>query len=98
MNSDVNKLFIVSVNESFDSELYDNLSLMIASDKKARLDNYKSDIDKKLGLYADLLVRVALYQDLNIENGDIEFDTNSYGKPHLINDQDYYFTYHIHTI
>lgn len=91
MNSDINKLFVVPLDETFDSELYDTLSLLIAHDKKARLDNYKSDIDKKLGLYADLLVRIAIYQDLSIENCDIEFDTNGYGKPHLINDQEYHF-------
>lgn len=91
MNSDINKLFLVPLNESLDSEQYDTLSLLIAPDKKARLDKCKSDVDKKLGLYADLLVRVAIHQDLNIENSDIEFDTNSYGKPHLINDQDYHF-------
>ena len=91
MNSDINKLFVVPLDETFDSELYDTLSLLIAHDKKARLDNYKSDMDKKLGLYADLLVRVAICQDLNIENSDIEFGTNDYGKPFLTSNQDYYF-------
>lgn len=91
MNSDINKLFLVPLNESLDSEQYETLSLLIAPDKKARLDNYKSDIDKKLGLYADLLARVAIHQDLNIENSDIEFGANSYGKPFLINNQDYHF-------
>lgn len=91
MNNDINKLFIVPLSEEFDLKLYETLSLLISPDKKAKLDNYKSDIGKKLGLYADLLLRVAIHQDLNIENNDIEFDTNSYGKPHLINDQDYHF-------
>lgn len=91
MYHDIDKLFIVPLSEEFDLKLYDTLSLLIAPGKKARLNNYKSDIDKKLGLYADLLLRVAIHQDLNIENNDIEFDTNSYGKPHLINDQDYHF-------
>ena len=91
MNSNINKLFVVPLNESFDSELYDSLSLLISLDKKSRLDNYNSDIDKKIGLYADLLVRVAIHQDLNIENGGIEFGINDHGKPFLINNQDYHF-------
>lgn len=91
MNSNVNKLFVVPHNESFDSKLYDSLSFLISSDKKAKLDNYKSDIDKKLRLYAELLMRVVIHQDLNVENDDIEFETNSYGKPYLINNQDYPF-------
>ncbi|MCI8472300.1 MAG: 4'-phosphopantetheinyl transferase superfamily protein [Clostridiales bacterium] len=91
MNSDINKLFIVPLAELFDSELYDVLSLLIAPDKKSKLDNYKSDIDKKLGLYADLLLRIAIHQDLNIENSDIKLSTNSYGKPFLKNNQDYHF-------
>ena len=91
MNNNIAKLFIVPLNESFNSELYDTLSLSIATNKKAKLDSYKSDIDKKLGLYADILVRISIYQDLNIENGDIEFSTNSYGKPFLMNNQDYHF-------
>lgn len=91
MNSDINKLFVVSLDETFDSELYDTLSLLTAAGKKAKLDNYKSDIDKKLELYADLLLRVAIHQDLNIENGDITFGANSYGKPFLLSNQDYHF-------
>ena len=67
------------------------ISLLISTDKKAKLDNYKSDIDKKLGLYADLLVRAAIHQDLNIENNDIVFGVDSYGKPLLENNRDYRF-------
>ena len=91
MSNDINKLFIVPLNELFDFELYNTLSLLVSPDKKARLDNYKSHIDKKLGLYAELLVRVVMQQDLNIENGDIVFGTNGYGKPFLMNNQDYHF-------
>lgn len=91
MNSNNNKLFVVPLNESFDSELYNTLSLLIASDKKARLDNCKSDMDKKLGLYADLLMRVTINQDLNIENANIVFGENNCSKPLLINNQDYHF-------
>lgn len=91
MSDDINKLFIVPINESFDSEVYDMLSLLIAPDKKVRLDNCKSDIDKKLGLFADLLVRIAIHQDLNIENDNIVFGTNSNGKPFLENNKDYHF-------
>lgn len=99
MNSNVNKLFVVPLDESFDSELYDTLSLLVSPDKKSRLDSYKSDIDKKLGLYADLLVRVAIHQDLDMENGDIRFGTNSYDKPFLLNNQDYHFnTSHTHNM
>lgn len=91
MSDDINKLLIVPINESVDSELYDMLSLLIAPDKKVRLDKCKSDIDKKLGLFADLLVRIAIHQDLNIENDNILFGTNSYGKPFLENNKDYHF-------
>lgn len=97
MNNNIAKLFIVPLNESFNSELYDALSLSVATNKKAKLDSYKSDIDKKLGLYADILVRISIYQDLNIENGDIEFGTNSYGKPFLMNNQGLSFQYIAYT-
>ena len=91
MNGDINKLFIVPLAESFDLELYDTLSSLITPEKKAKLDKYKYDIDKKLGLYANLLVRIAIHQDLNIENDYIEFGTNNYGKPFLLCNQDYHF-------
>lgn len=91
MNSNINKLLIVPLSDVFDLELYETLSLLISPDRKVKLDNFKFDIDKKLGLYADLLIRVAINQDLNIENGDIEFSTNNYGKPFFKNNQYYYF-------
>lgn len=91
MNRDINKIFLVSLNESFDSKLYNALSSLISSDKKAKLDSYTSFIDKKLGLYSDLLIRFAIHQDLNIENCDISFGTNFYGKPFLNNNQSFYF-------
>ena len=91
MNRDINKIFLVSISESFDSTLYDELSSLISSDKKAKLDSYISYIDKKMGLYADLLLRITIHQDLNIENCDISFDTNIYGKPFFRNKQSFYF-------
>ena len=36
-------------------------------------------------------MRIAIHQDLNIENDNIVFGTNSYGKPFLENNKDYHF-------
>lgn len=91
MNRDINKIILVSLNESFDSTLYDELSSLISSDKKAKLDSYASLIDKKRVLYSDLLIRITIHQDLNIENCDISFDTNIYGKPFLRNNLSVHF-------
>lgn len=91
MNRDINKIFLVSLNEAFDSELYDFLLSLISCDKKAKLDSYTSYIDKKLGLYSDLLLRIVIHQDLGIKNDDISFDTNIYGKPYLKNNESFHF-------
>ena len=92
MESDICKLFLVKINDTFDSELYDALSCFVTPNKEQELDNTKSDIVKKLRLYAEILTRIAICQDLNVENKDIEFERTCYGKPYLLNDQDYHFS------
>ena len=91
MNRDINKIFLVSLNEVFDAKLYDDLLSLISRDKKAKLDSYASSFEKKRVLYSDLLIRIIIHQDLNIENNDISFDTNIYGKPFLRNNQSFHF-------
>lgn len=92
MNNDVNKLFIVHLNEHFDLELYNKLSLLISPYKKAQLDSLKSSADKKIRLYAEILVRIAIHQDLAMKNSSISLATNKYGKLYLANNDSYHFS------
>ena len=55
----------------------------VSEEKRKRLEKYRFSVDCKLSLYADLLVRAQIINKLGLNNQDIEFETNKYGKPRL---------------
>lgn len=60
--------------------------------KRIEINRMHSSIDKKILLFTDLLLRVAICQDLNLKNNELRFETTNYGKPYLANNEGYYFT------
>jgi len=77
-----------------ESKLYtENLLHMVSQEKSEKLNNYKSEIDKKLSLYGELLVRYKICVEMGIRNNEIVFCKNTHGKPYL---KSYpYFNYNI---
>lgn len=57
----------------------------VSTERKAQINWFYSDIDKKLSLYTDLLVGISICQALNISNSEIKFSKGVYGKPYVDN-------------
>lgn len=52
----------------------DPLISFISAERQDRIKRYKDDIDKKLSLYAELIIRMAVSQTLKIFPQDIVLD------------------------
>lgn len=79
-------------NEKWDDSL--NILLQFVSAKRqARIHRYRFDIDKKLSLYAELVLRYGIEQCFNITMPEIQFGYEKSGKPFLINKESLHFNF-----
>jgi len=68
-----------------------DLMKLISPERQQQLSKFRFDIDRKLSLYAELLVRSQVRERLGIANQDITLSKNKYGKPYLQNDLQFQF-------
>ncbi|MCP1396572.1 MULTISPECIES: 4'-phosphopantetheinyl transferase family protein [Bacillus cereus group] len=73
------------------SEQLDELSLLIDSRKRHRIKKYVKKKNKLQTLMGEILLRSIIIQKLNINNKDIIFNNDYYGKPHLKNYPNVFF-------
>lgn len=65
---------------------------LVSPQRQQRLAAFLRDDDRAACLLAELLVRRAAMEALDIGAGSIEFHTNPYGKPHLVGFPDFHFS------
>ncbi|MFE9275693.1 4'-phosphopantetheinyl transferase family protein [Paenibacillus glucanolyticus] len=70
---------------------YNNLLSCLQLDKQERIRRFHHRDDAIRTLIADLLVRSIISSELGIENQDVKFDKNEYGKPYLRSHQHFNF-------
>ena len=76
------KIFVSEV--SFESNFQTtHLLEYVSKDKKEKLLKYKFDIDRKLSLYSELMVRYQIWNEHGIHNQQIVFSKNDNEKPFL---------------
>ncbi len=85
------KLYYVELNDVVDAEVFKQLLTFVSKNKYEQIKRFHFDIDKKLSLYSEILVRTIVYKELNIFNREIIFYKNKYGKPYLKNHSDFHF-------
>jgi len=85
------KIYYLSINEHIEQKVFDRLLLLVSSEKQKRIECFHCNIDKKLGLYADLLVRMIVCQKNNIKNDTINFDRDQDGKPYIKTCRDFQY-------
>lgn len=84
------ELYIAGVDE-LPAEDFDNLINHISDYRKAKIESYELEQDKKLCLLSTLLLDRALRKyGLNEKN--MEYATNAYGKPYFINTKELHFS------
>lgn len=79
----MNKLYFLPIDETMDQETFNILLSFISKEKQDQVNRFQFDIDKKLSLYTELLVRIIACQTLGIKNEEIIFEKGEYGKPYI---------------
>ena len=76
-------------------ELPFNIGLLhfVSFERRVRILKYKNEIDKKRSLIAELLIRKAAYEELDIPIEKVKISYNPYGKPFIDNVR--YFKFNI---
>ena len=84
-------VIVSTISDSIVENLFSNLLILVSPDKQKRISKFRFDIDRKLSLYSELLVRHKIREDLGIPNSEIVFSKNEHGKPYLQGYNDYHF-------
>lgn len=77
--------------DSIDEKLLSTLTSPISQNKKERIMRFKRREDAYRALVADILIRTMACRFLGIRNTEIKFKESEYGKPYLLNYNDYHF-------
>lgn len=81
----------MEVDEHNDPDEFARNMHFVSNEKQQQIVKFRFDIDKKLSLYSEIIVRQLACKELNIENEDLIFDRNEFGKPYLIDYPEFHF-------
>ena len=84
------KIVFAEISNTSDFKNNDLLRLL-STERQERIKRFKFDIDRKLSLYSELLVRYQACKELNISNKSIVFTKNKNGKPFILGHPDFQF-------
>jgi 4'-phosphopantetheinyl transferase len=87
----MNKLYFIKIDEDIDEHTFNFLLLLTSYEKQQKINNFRFDIDKKLSLFSDILVRYLACKSLNLANKDLHFAISEYSKPYLIGYRDFQY-------
>ena len=84
-------LYYLPLNKLITECIFTELFNLISYKKQEKIKCYHFDIDKKLSLYSDLLVRVIACENLYVNNSDLLFHESKYGKPYIKGYPDFHY-------
>lgn len=85
------KLFYLPIDENSGQEDFDALLSFVADEKAAKILRLHNYTDKKLSLYAQLLVKLAAAKELGTGINEITITADEFGKPYLSEHPDMHF-------
>jgi len=85
------ELYILNIEEAIEAAEYQRLFDFVTPEKKERISRFRYDNDKKRSLYGNVLARYLISRRLHIDNKDIVFEVNAYGKPYLAGNKELFF-------
>jgi 4'-phosphopantetheinyl transferase len=77
------QLFFLEMNCRYDPEASLRFLPLLPEKRIKQIKSMRTDADRKILLYSDVLLRYLLCRQFSLQNKDIEFLRNSYGKPYL---------------
>lgn len=85
------QLFFLETSCRYDPEAAVRFLPLLPERRIKQIKSMRADIDGKLLLYSDILLRYLLCKHYSLRNQDINFLRNSYGKPFLTHEPSIYF-------
>jgi len=83
---------LLSLDNVQDFKHYTKYLEFISSERRDRIHSIKFNHNKVTSLLAEMLIRYRIYNDLNLDNRDIVFTYNEYGKPSLKFNANFHFS------
>lgn len=84
-------LYFIPLKETLEAEEFRKLLALISEKRQSEIRRFRFTIDQKLSLFSELLVRILICKIKGINNSQIVFSNNEYGKPYLIDQPDVHF-------
>ena len=81
----------MKIPKNIESHLFKQLSNLVSNEKKERMKRLLNSCDVNRTLIGDLLIRSLICQKYKINNEEIRFIYNEYGKPFVENFSDFHF-------
>ena len=78
------RIYFCELNKDIDESLFSKLLSFVSEEKQQRIKRLALVSDKKLTLYADVLVRTLACKIYDLKNDEVSFAKNEYGKPQLV--------------
>lgn len=85
------ELYACRIPNKIDSEKYNKLMLFIDDKRKERIERFHKKMDAYRSLIADILIRFVICNKNKINNEQITFHCNQYGKPYVRNFEGFHF-------
>ena len=87
----MNRIVYCEFEKSEDPRLFERLLPCVSVEKRKQIMRMRPGIDRRLSLYAEIIVRRIASEFLNIDNSDIEIVRGEYGKPYLKGNENFHF-------
>lgn len=87
----MDKLYFLQLDETIDENIFNQLFTFLSEGKQKQIKHFRVDIDKKLCMYSELLIKIIASQALDIEIKDILIEKERYGKPYLKGYKNFHF-------
>lgn len=85
------KIYILPIDEKINDNEFYRLLNFVSENRKESVQKFHFDIDKKLSLYSELLVRYIVCRELQISNDKIKFLHGKHGKPYIIDFPNFHY-------
>lgn len=85
------KIYTTKITDNIDQGNFNKLIDFMSDNKKKRVNRFYHFSDSLRMVFSDLLIRMIIIKKFSIDNEDIEFLLNDYGKPHLKGFDDFHF-------
>ncbi len=86
----INTIYYLPIDDKL-TDLFYALLPLVSEKRREKISKYHFDIDKKLSLYSEVIVRKSAIDILGIKNSEIVFENNDFGKPYIVGQSDFHF-------